>query len=118
MKVILFLLLFVTAVALGGAQTVVRDASVTNIPSAYTGTDGELISSVNANSICCSNHTGSALGVCVSADDAANCNDDWYLVNNAGFCFDNHPLASSVFVKGWSGTVNSGVLVCRVWVRN
>ena len=118
MKIIFILFLFVSTIAFAGPQSVVRDASVTSIPSTYAGADGTLMSSVSANRICCSNHTGSVLGICLRASGASACGDDWYLVNNAGFCFDDHPLADSIFVRGWSGTVSTGILTCRVWLRN
>lgn len=112
---LLFLLASVTCFA---NQSVVRDASSTNIPAAYTTAGGEILSSVRANAICCTNHTGSDVVLCLRASAAASCGDDWYLADGAGFCFDDMPLADSVFAKGASGAISAGYLACRVWVKN
>jgi hypothetical protein len=118
MKFLFILGLFISAIAYAGVQPVIRDASVTAIPSTYAGTDGLLMSGVEANKICCINHTGSAIGLCLRANGAAACGDDWYLEDADGFCFDEHPLANSVFIRGWGGAVSSGIFACRVWLRN
>lgn len=117
MKLVIAFLFAFTLSALGN-QSEVRDASVTNFPDAYSGANAELLSNIRANRICCQNWTGSAAGICLRANTAAACDDDWYLPDKGNFCFDDHPLPSSVFVRGWSAAITSGIFQCRVWIRN
>ena len=116
---LLILSLFISSVAFG-AYSNVRDATSTAIPAAYTTAGAELLTGVRANHMCCQNFTGAPIGVCMSASGAAACTDDWYIASasGSGFCFDFHALANSIFVKGWSGVVNTGIFQCRAWMKN
>ena len=101
-------------------QSEIRYSGVTSIPNAYTGTNGELLSGVRANHICCQNFTGTAIGICMSASGASACSDDWYYDSavGSGQCFDFHALATSIFIRSWGAPIGSGIFQCRVWMKN
>ena len=114
---IVFLFFLIPTICFGAMYTEIRDCSVTNIPAAYASAGGQLISSMQANNICCINKTGSTLRLCFRANGAAACGDDWYLENGDGFCFEKHMLANSLFAKGESGAITSGILACHTWLN-
>jgi hypothetical protein len=118
MKAIIALMLFFSTIAFGGVQTIIRDASATAIPAAYTTAGAELLSNVRANAICCVNHTDAAVGLAFDANTAAAASDSWYLAAGASFCFDRQPMANKLHAKGWAGAISSGIVSCRVWIVN
>jgi len=111
---VLIALLLLSGIAYAG-QTAIRDATVTAIPANYADAGSELMSGVRANSICCENRTGADIYICLRANGAAACGDDWRYANGTGTCLDMHALANKVFMRGVSGVVNTGYFQCRVW---
>jgi len=109
----LLLLLFLISPLCFGAQSVIRDASVTNVPTAYTTAGAELMSDVKEKTLCCLNNLGATIRLCLSSNTAAACSDDWYMQDGAGFCFVDAPLADSVWVKSEGVAIVTGILSCR-----
>ena len=117
MKVFLLFCMLFSQIAYAGMQTVIRDASATNITTGYADSDNDILTGVSANNICCVNHLGSTIRLCLRANGAAACGDDWYMEDGDAFCFTDHPLANTVFIKSESGTISSGIFQCKVWLN-
>ena len=120
-KLILVWLLALGINAFGAlaAQSVIRDASSTNIPDAYASAGGSLLVLTNPESVYCINDTGSTVRLCI-ADAAADCTSDLIrLEDGQSFRMDNNnSLASkTIFAKGESAAVTSGNLSCYAFDR-
>lgn len=112
---ICFLFLITGFLAYAGYYTTVRDASVTNIPTAYTAAGSSIMGPIKANNLCCMNHSGASVALCFSKNAAADCiSDDWHMYDSDSFCFTDHALGNVVFSKADS-SITSGTFTCRAW---
>jgi len=108
----------VYAGAPGTLVSVIRDTSVTDVPTTFTDADAAFMTGLNHKSnILVVNGGAADIEVCLSAKSAAGCSATnlFYVPAGAGVGSDAMVIGELVFVRSRGAAISSGIIDVKVW---
>jgi len=121
MKFIVSLLIFFSVSGFAipnyfGIDSVVRDASATNIPTAFTDGDALLLTGIlSKGHIAIQNDTLVDVGVCFKVSVAADCVVDLLVLAGQGVILDEVRISTSIFVRSEGAAIAVGQIYIGTW---
>lgn len=118
---IFFLLVILTSMVLaviGSPKTAHRrDASITPITSSYADADNLIFigSELKSHIAVTENSLAEPVAFCLNAADVASCTDQVVLGAGLTMALDDIGLASNVYIRSLSGSINVGKITITVW---